>query len=205
MNASQRWEEMLSSARTAGLSGEWLEKYMPPKEIHVLAFDPGVTTGWARITVPRMSIWGSEPARILIWKTGQLRGRISDQVWAACELIRETQSLAYKIGPAVIVEDFDFGRPLKDPEVYTPVYFAQQLRFCFEKTALTNDAMLFMQGRDIAKSSFTDERLQAAGVWLARGQTDHERDSLRHGLTALRRAKQKFSVRCQMWDAKYAA
>lgn len=178
---------------------------MPPKNLSLLALDPGVTTGWAQIIVPRMSIWGDEPSRIVEWRTGQLRGRISDQVWATCTLIREIQSLDYKIGPAVIVEDFDFGRPLKDPEVYTPVYFAQQLRFCFERTAMTNDAMLFMQGRDIAKSSFTDERLQAAGVWETRGQTDHERDALRHGLTALRRAKRSFKIRCQMWDAKWAA
>lgn len=178
---------------------------MPPKNIHVLALDPGVTTGWAKITVPRMSIWGEEPARIVEWSTGQLRGRISDQVWATCDMIRIVQSLAYKIGPAVVVEDFDFGRPLKDPEVYTPVYFAQMLRFCFERTALTNDAQLFMQGRDIAKSSFTDERLRAAGVFAARGQTDHERDALRHGLTALRRAKRSFEVRCALWDPKWAA
>ncbi|HXS25765.1 MAG TPA: hypothetical protein VN719_16135 [Gemmatimonadales bacterium] len=178
---------------------------MPPKEIHVLGIDPGVTTGWARITVPRLSIWGSEPSKICSWKTGQLRGRISDQVWAMCEIIRETQSLAYKLGPAVVTEDFDFGRPLKDPEVYTPVYFAQQLRFCFERTALCNDARLVMQGRDIAKSSFDDARLAAAGLWAARGQTDHERDALRHALTALRRAKRSFNLRCEMWDPAHAA
>jgi hypothetical protein len=177
---------------------------MPPKEIHVLAIDPGVTTGWARITVPRLSIWGDEPSRIISWQTGQLRGRVSDQVWTMCEKIREVQSLAYKLGPAVVVEDFDFGRPLKDPEVYTPVYFAHQLRFCFERTALTNDASLVMQGRDIAKSTFTDDRLAAVGVYVRRGQTDHERDALRHALTALRRAKRSLDFRCSMWDSKYA-
>jgi len=205
LSASGFWPHLLEQARTAGLSTDHMEKYMPPKEIHVLAIDPGVTTGWARITVPRMSIWGTESSKIVSWKTGQLRGRISDQVWAMCELIRTVQSLAYKVGPAVVVEDFDFGRPLKDPEVYTPVYFAQQLRFCFERTALTNDALLVMQGRDTAKATFTDERLQAAGVWATRGQTDHERDALRHALTALRRAKKSFKFRCEMWDAKYAA
>lgn len=169
----------------------------------MLGIDPGVTTGWAQITVPRMSIWGDEPSKIISWRTGQLRGRISDQVWATCELVRTIQSLAFKIGPAVVVEDFDFGRPLKDPEVYTPVYFAQQLRFCRERTALMNDARLVMQGRDIAKSSFTDERLQVAGVYARRGQSDHERDALRHALTALRRAKRSFEFRCEMWDAKW--
>lgn len=179
--------------------------YMPPKEIHVLGIDPGVTTGWAQITVPRMCIWGDEPARIVAWRTGQLRGRISDQVWATCDLVRQIQSLAYKIGPAVVVEDFEFGRPLKDPEVYTPVYFAQQLLFCRQKTALLNDATVTLQGRDIAKSSFTDDRLRAAGVFATRGQTDHERDALRHALTALRRARESFDLRCQMWDPKWAA
>lgn len=177
---------------------------MPPHNIHVLAFDPGVTTGWAKITIPRLSIWGDLPSKIVSWKTGQLRGRISDQVREACRLMRETQSLDYKIGPAIVVEDFDFGRPLKDPEVYTPVYFAQQLLFCFEQTPLTSDAKMVLQGRDIAKASFTDERLEAAGVFLTRDQSDHERDALRHGLTALRRAKRSFKFRCRMWDAKYS-
>jgi hypothetical protein len=183
---------------------EVLENKMPPSEIHVLAFDPGVTTAWARITVPRLSIWGDLPSKIIKWETGQIRGRISDQVWEACRLARETQSLSYKIGPAVVIEDFDFGRPLKDPEVYTPVYFAQQMTFCFERTALTNDAKMILQGRDIAKGTFTDERLEASGVFLSRNQSDHERDALRHALTALRRAKKSFKFRCAMWDAKYS-
>jgi hypothetical protein len=178
---------------------------MPPRDIHVIGIDPGVTTGWARLTIPRLCIWGDEPTSIVSWETGQLRGRISDQVWAVAEMARRTQSLAFKIGPALVVEDFDFGRPLKDKEVYTPVYFAQQLRFVYERTALLNDAMIFMQGRDIAKETFTDERLDAAGVFLRRGQSDHERDALRHALTALRRAKRSFDIRVQMWNAKYSA
>ena len=172
---------------------------MPPREIHVIGIDPGVTTGWARLTVPRKSLFGDEPARIISWETGQLRGRISDQVWAMCDLARRTQSLAYKIGPALVVEDFDFGRPLKDPEVYTPVYFAQQLLFCHERTALLNDATVTLQSRALAKSTMTDERLGAVGVWAARGQTPHERDALRHALTALRRAKASFDFRVALW------
>jgi hypothetical protein len=203
LNASEFWLDLTDQVASLGAQISIPRVNMPPKEIHVLAIDPGVTTGWARFTVPRLSIWGNEPSTILRWETGQLRGRISDQVWETCRLIRGIQSLTYKIGPAVVCEDFDFGRPLKDPEVYTPVYFAQQLRFCFEKTNLTNDSLLFMQGRDIAKSSFTDDRLDAAGVWVTRDQSDHERDALRHGLTALRRAKRSFKVRCKLWDAKY--
>jgi hypothetical protein len=180
------------------------EATVPPKEIHVIGIDPGVTTGWARITVPRLSLFGDLPSQIIKWETGQLRGRISDQVYEMCSIARMTQSLAYKIGPVLVVEDFDFGRPLKDPEVYTPVYFAQQLRFCYERTALLNDARIVMQSRATAKSTMTDDRLQAIGVWNTRGQTDHERDALRHALTALRRAKNSFKVRIGMWG-EYAA
>lgn len=176
-----------------------MERKMPPRDIHVIGIDPGVTTGWARLTIPREAIFGDEPSQIVDWKTGTWRGRISDQVWEACRFARETQSLAYKIGPALVVEDFDFGRPLTDPEVYTPVYFAQQLKFCAERTALLNDSHILMQKRATAKSTMTDDRLQAIGVWVARGQQDHERDALRHALTALRRAKKSLKVRLAMW------
>lgn len=190
---------LMESMKAQGLSTTVLERYMPPKDIHVIGIDPGVTTGWARITIPRLAIFGDEPSRIIEWKTGTWRGRVSDQVWAACEFARMTQSLAYKIGPALVVEDFDFGRPLSDPEVYTPVYFAQQLKFCEEKTKLLDDAHVFMQKRATAKATMTDERLQAVGVWETRGQQDHERDALRHALTALRRAKKSLKVRLAMW------
>jgi hypothetical protein len=196
---------VLSEARSLGVRTTLLEQKMPPKEIHVIGVDPGVTTGWARVTIPRKCIWGDEPTSIISWETGQLRGRISDQVWELARLARQTQSLAFKIGPALVVEDFDFGRPLKDPEVYTPVYFAQQLHFIAEKTALLNDARVFLQSRALAKGTFTDERLGAAGVFARRGQTDHERDALRHALTALRRAKTSFPVRSALWDAQWAA
>lgn len=189
----------IAEARAAGMSTRLLEQRMPPSEIHVIGIDPGITTGWARITIPRMAIFGEEPSRIIEWKTGTWRGRTSDQVKEACRFARETQSLAYKIGPALVVEDFDFGRPLRDPEVYTPSYFAQQLHFVEEQTALLNDAHVFMQKRATAKATMTDERLQAIGVWQTRGQQDHERDALRHALTSLRRAKKSFRVRLAMW------
>ena len=190
---------LMESLQAQGLSTKHLEKYMPPKEIHVIGIDPGVTTGWARITVPRLAVFGDEPSRIIEWKTGSWRGRVSDQVHEAARFARETQSLAYKIGPALVVEDFDFGRPLSDPEVYTPSYFAQQLHYVEEQTALLADAHVFMQKRATAKATMTDERLQAIGVWETRGQQDHERDALRHALTALRRAKKSMRVRLAMW------
>lgn len=199
MSSQESLERLVAEMKTLGLNTKELEKRMPPKEIHVIGIDPGVTTGWARLTVPRLSIFGGEPSRLISWETGTWRGRVSDQVWTACEFARQTQSLAYKIGPALVVEDFDFGRPLTDPEVYTPVYFAQQLKFCAEKTALLNDAHIFMQKRATAKGTMTDERLQAIGVWQTRGQQDHERDALRHALMALRRAKKSLKVRLAMW------
>lgn len=198
VNAPGFWDRLLEGARSSGMDTRQLELKMPPREIHVIGIDPGVLTGWARITVPRKAIFGDEPSQVLDWKTGTWRGRVSDQVWHCCELARTTQSMAYKIGPALVVEDFDFGRPLKDPEVYTPVYFAQQLKFCRERTALLNDAKIVMQSRATAKSTITDERLKAMGFWL-RGQEDDERDALRHALTALRRAKNSLKFRLAMW------
>ena len=176
---------------------------MPPREIHVIGVDPGATTGWARLTIPRKSMFGDEDPEIVSWHTGELRGPESQQAWEMCRIIREVQSLAFKIGPAVVVEDFDFGSPLRDPAVYSPVRIGAMLTLLHERTALMNDARLIFQSRTLAKETMTDERLRALGLYEER-VGDHRRDAMRHALTALRRARQKPAFRDRMWDPKYA-
>ncbi|HEX4716147.1 MAG TPA: hypothetical protein VH164_14595, partial [Ktedonobacteraceae bacterium] len=180
---------------------------MPPNELHVIGIDPGKVTGWSRFTVPRENFFPEEyqggPDQrdpVLEWEYGEISGRESDQVWELCRLVRTVQGLAYKVGPAVVVEGFDFGNPNRDPEVYSPVRLAAMLTFCAERTALLDSARVSIMPRTLPKEAYTDERLKALGYYVK--GPDHMRDSVRIALTALKRARtgnRRYEIRTQLW------
>ena len=180
------------------------------KLIHVLGIDPGGTTGWCRLTVPRASMFEDEASRIVEWDYGCFYGQEEQQTIAICRLAREIQGLAYRIGPALVCEDWDSDPSFKstDPEALSPVRIGAMLRFAMalQGTAAINragssmfgDATLTFQGRTIAKSTATDERLKAWGLWTT---VTHTRDATRHAITALRRARQDPELAARMWPA----
>lgn len=178
---------------------------MPPKLLNIIGIDPGKVTGWALWKIPRASMYTGGDPEVVERYTGEIRGRESDQVFKLCRFFRTVQGLDYKLGPAVVCESFDFGSPLSDPEVYSPVRIAAMLKFAFEQKSLKQcgDARLVMQSRTIAKSTATDERLKAWGLWTP-SSADHERDAERHIVTALRRARQKREFRDRLWDKNIA-
>ena len=107
-------------------------------------------------------------------------------------------------------EDWDSDPSFKstDPEALSPVRIGAMLRFAMalQGTAAINragssmfgDATLTFQGRTIAKSTATDERLKAWGLWTT---VTHTRDATRHAITALRRARQDPELAARMWPA----
>lgn len=170
--------------------------------LNLFAIDPGGVTGWAHFIIPRASMFRDEPSEVTSWGTGEVYGDEDDQAIALARLIREIQGMDYKLGPAVICEDFDFGSPLSDPEVYSPVRIAAKLKL-LHHMHMTGDARFLMQSRTMAKKTATDERLKAWGYWVPSSH-EHERDATRHAITALRRAKQKKVIREKLWDAHWA-
>lgn len=178
---------------------------MPPAHLHVIGVDPGMTTGWCRITVPRDAIYGDAPSEITEWDTGELMGPEPEQVRMLARLCRTTQSLDYGIGPAIVCEDFDVTEVVTtDAQVlFSPVRIAAMIRMTMHLatvpsfTPLFGDARLFMQTRGMAKGTMTDDRLKLVGMYTP--GSDHERDATRHAIVALRRAKQKPAIRSQMW------
>lgn len=168
------------------------------KNLNLLGIDPGGTTGWALFVVPRASIYGRGPSQILEWDYGELSGREEEQVKDICRLAIATQSMDYKVGVAVVTEDWDQDPKFKstDREALSPVRIGAMLRyaqFCNQM----HDSRVIMQGRVIAKETFTDERLKQAKYYVE--GSDHIRDAIRHGLTALRRAKASAAFREQCW------
>lgn len=171
-------------------------------EIHIVGIDPGGTTGWCRLTIPTRSIFGSEPGGILDWDTGEWRGDENKQADAICEFARTTQSLAYRIGPALVVEQWDHDPSFNnaDEEPYSPLRIGAKLGYA-RHLGKMGDSTLNWQGRTQAKSTATDVRLREWGLYTK--GSDHERDATRHAITALRRAKTDPRWAARLWP--YAA
>lgn len=172
---------------------------MTSRELHVIGIDPGGTTGWALLTIDSRMMYGDMPHEILEWDYGEVTGSEPEQVVSLCRLVRETQSLTYKRGPAVVVEDFDVQphNPTTNLELLSPVRLAAMLAYAQFRGELA-DARLVLQGRRMAKDTATDHRLRAWGLWVE--GSDHIRDAVRHAVTALRRAWDKSDFRLEMWN-----
>jgi hypothetical protein len=171
---------------------------MTTKHLHILGIDPGGTTGWARLTVPRMSIFGDEPSEIWEWDYGIFDGDEIEQAISISRLARTIQGLDYKTGPALMVEDWDQDPRFKstDPTALSPVRIGSYLRLLHHQGAM-GDSTLTFQGRTIAKRTATDDRLHAWHLYVA---NDHIRDAIRHAVVGLRRAADHpFGFGLQLW------
>lgn len=168
------------------------------REIHVIGIDPGGTTGWCRLTIPRLSIFGRDNGEIIEWEYGEFSGDEYKQAYEIAGLTRATQSLAYKIGPALVVEDWTI-EPVNrttDRASLSPIRIGAMLVYAQRRGDLADGTVTF-QDRSLAKGHMTDERLEAVGLYTK--GSDHVRDATRHALTALRRAKQKPELAKLMW------
>lgn len=181
-------------------------------DLHIIGIDPGGTTGWCRLTVPRKAIFGKEPSEITEWDYGEFNGLETQQALDIARLARETQGLAYRVGPALIIEQWDQDPRFKstDPEALSPVRIGamlcllkhiQNLRGQLENivTSWLGDATLTFQGRQMAFSTATDDRLRAWGMYHK--NSEHIRAATRHAITALRRAKQSKDFATQLWPS----
>ncbi len=102
---------------------------------------------------------------------------------------------------AIVCEDFDLMPRYPNTNAHTvlsPVRIAAKLALlaCLDKIG---DARLVMQGRTMAKSTATDDRLRAWGLYADRAG-DHVGDATRHAITAVRRAKDSRELRENMWN-----
>jgi hypothetical protein len=172
---------------------------MPPAALHIVGVDPGGTTGWARITVPRLSLYSDEPGEILELDYGEFTGDENDQAKALARKLREIQSLDYMVGPACVCEDFDVAETVTtDAEVlYSPIRIAAKLRYAEYRGEL-GDAHVVMQSRGQAKSTATDDRLKAWGLYDAHSG-EHCRDATRHAITMIRRFSGRPELLATFW------
>jgi len=166
----------------------------------VIGIDPGGTTGWARITVPRDSIYGHSTPEIITLEQGQWQGSEEQQTLAICRYVRGTQSLDYGVGPAIVVEDFTLGikNPTTDARtLLSPVRLAAMLRYALYRGDMSEGPRIVLQNRSF-KRDMTDDDLRRRDLYFP-GE-EHARDALRHALVALRRARETPRFRDELWN-----
>jgi|SRR5215472_11014971 len=171
---------------------------MTATELPLLALDPGGTTGWYLVIVPRDSIFGWEDPRVIEYDYGEFDGPLPQQAMAIARLAREIQGLTYKVGPAIVCEAWDIDPEFKvtDPETLSPVELGAMLKM-LQHQKLLGDATLHFQQRSLAKSCMTDERLKRRRLWVEGSR--HIRDACRHAYTGLRRANENIDFAKELW------
>ena len=150
-------------------------------ELVVIGIDPGVTTGWAKITIPMDSIFGDEPGEIIDWIYGMLDGPETGQAQTFCRIAKRY------IFPAVVIEDFDNRRPLRNREYLAPVRVASKIEFCIQTGMAGQVTGHEWQMPSMAFETAPDDRLKKWGLYPP--GPEHPKDATRHAITLIRRAK----------------
>lgn len=162
---------------------------LPTDVMPILAFDPGGTTGWSLLVLPKR--WGtsislSMPQDVILrskvrWHHGQIDCSINEDsgVHHLIKLIDEWPSAA------IVVEDFIL-RPHRNEmsrELLSPVRITAKIEHHLWK----NRRKMWLQTPAQAKTVGSDERLKAWGVYTREGGLQHARDADRHVMLFLRR------------------
>jgi hypothetical protein len=170
-------------------------------EIIVIGIDPGGTTGWCRITVPTLSIFGKWPSEIIEWDYGALNGPEAKQAQEIARYAREQQGLCYGVGPAIVTEAWDQDPSFKstDSQALSPCRINAMLEL-LDYMDMLGDSTLTQQPRTMAMTTMTDERLHKRRMYVAHKDI---RAATRHAITALRRAHTNPDFRAKLWP--YAA
>lgn len=157
--------------------------------IYVMGVKPGETTGVTILGVPYLSLYGNSPYRRNYFELFETTGSYTNQALEICDASREFYPLA------LVVESFYLAKPTTSKEYLSPVLVSTRIEFCVEtKYILTN---LFWQTPSQAMDAAPDSRLKA---WdLYKPGPDHMKDSTRHVVTFLRRAKDSTDLRDAAW------
>jgi hypothetical protein len=155
---------------------------LPSEHLHftVIAIDPGVTTGWAMFVVKKFAMLDPNYKimdNVVCWRGEDLDGDENEQVRTLLRLIRSRPQAH------VVIEDFTLRKFTRDRELLAPVRIGAKIEYGM----FVDRRKVNWQQPALAKTTLTDERLKALGLWAQ--MSPHTRDSIRHALTYLRRVK----------------
>lgn len=174
--------------------GEFLLRLPPAAAIEggyywSLAFDPGVTTGWAVFRTPREVLLGEGFLTAIRvegagWNAGEFSGEEEDQVDTMVEIARSVYALADEDAGdewSIIVEGFVVRMLSMKKSFLSPVRLAAKF-----KRDLRNAPVLIEEPfSSDAMNVVTDGRLRDWNLY--RTGSDHVRDAMRHAIMMQRR------------------
>lgn len=165
----------------------------------VVAFDPGVTTGWAALRLDlgvltregfsalALRSGGGRDPELLAWDTGVLRGgdgAVADQMLGLVRGVWEEGEFDAGEGSDVMgiaQEGFILRMLNSDPDLLSPV----RINAIFDYVCRGVPVPRRKQQPSDAKRVVTDQRLHAMNLWRP-GWTEHEKDALRHAVLLAR-------------------
>ena len=175
----------------------------------VVAFDPGVSTGWAIVRVPVKVLLDQgqvgSTSRMKV-TCGQFRtGSAGGNVERALDLMRLAYEEVAEEGDLLVCvqEGFTLRMMSKDPEMLEPVRWLavwdEKQRVRDEEGAPPRPFAVERQDPSLVTSVMTDSRLRLWGLWF--NAKEHGRAALKHALMYLRRFTQDGELRIRAgWE-----
>lgn len=158
--------------------------------LNLQGFDPGGTTGWARVWLPETAF---EPGEKILphleFEVGQIGGSEKTQGRAIALMLAEYA------GP-IVIEGFTLRQFSQDADLLAPVRMIariEQIIDILEFLGPSPPKATFYQQPALAKSTVTDARMRKWGIWTP--GRPHANDGLRHCVTFLRRCKNDSGLR----------
>jgi hypothetical protein len=157
--------------------------------VYAMGVDPGGTSGVSIIGVHERTIYRDYPGRISYFEAFEVSGGYTAQALEIAAVSREFYPLA------LIVESFYPAKPITSEEYLSPIRVGERIAFCVETSYLI--CPFFWQTPSQAMSTATDTRLKQWGLYQS--GPDHMKDSTRHAITFIRRAKESQKLREAAW------
>lgn len=169
----------------------------------VISIDPGGTTGWSLMCVEPYAL--SDPKErilrnITLHQHGELPSNDTPDGYNEVTDILIDLIMTWPQA-AVVIEDFVIRNPNRSREFLSPVRITEKLDYILWK----HDRTWYRQTPADAKTTATDARLREWGLFVApASKMVHARDADRHGITFLRKTKEKPEKQAKVWPHLYA-
>jgi len=158
--------------------------------IYSMGIDPGGTSGWAIIGIPRNSMFNDAPRKIIVFTYGQITGSYTDQAVHLMDI-----AASYKEPLAIAMESFYPMKPIIDESYLSPLAVIHRVQMLIDMGHV--HLPIFYQTPNQAMQVANDERLRRWGLYVQ--GPDHIKDGTRHAITFIRRAKDSRPLRNTAW------
>jgi hypothetical protein len=164
-------------------------------QFQLIAFDPGGTIGWARLTLHVKAFTRPDHRALRYvesWDCGEFTGTENEQIAKARDLIQDARWGPMPFTPLinVITEDFDLVQTVGGKELVSPI----RINAVIEWICLTQFSLELKYQKRQARTGITPERLRAFGFegrWVTKGAGKDSFAAMQHAIRWLRHLKQE--------------